>query len=144
MKHMKSSLFTHTSTRPKVMECYNTTPSTFCIECPRTCEYPRSLLLPQIYTRPQSTWGEELGKIWHIREVLEEVVGGERVGCEGVEEGEGGGELQGEPEEEKGEGGITNLELHVHIFKCFVYHTHYLDCNTILHVAPSLDTACCM
>ena len=28
-------------------------------------------------------------------------MGGERVGCEGVEEGEGGGELQGEPEEEK-------------------------------------------
>lgn len=52
-------------------------------------------------------------------------MGGERVGCEGVEEGEGGGELQGEPEEEKGEGDITNLELHVHIFKHFVCHIHY-------------------
>ena len=73
-------------------------PPTFCIECPGVREYPRPLLLSKIHTRPQGTWGEGLGEIRHIRQVLEEIVGGERVSCEGVEEGEGGRELQGESE----------------------------------------------
>ena len=79
-------------------------PPTFCIKCPGMREYPRPLLLSKIHTCPQGTWGEGLSEIRHIREVLEEVVGGERVRCEGVEEGEGGGELQGESEEEERRG----------------------------------------
>lgn len=63
-------------------------------------------------------------------------MGGERVGCEGVEEGEGGGELQGEPEEEKGEGGITNFYMYTYLSALCVISI-ILDCNTILHVAPS-------
>ena len=92
-------------------------------------EYPRPLLLSKIHTRPQGTWGEGLGEIRHIREVLEEIVGGERVRCEGVEEGEGGGELQGESEREGKEREASQTFPYIFLIASFSSSFMYEHCS---------------